>query len=427
MLLAQPFPYKSALAFVNDIDTATFNSFYKAYSCFFGMNPRYDGIGLDITSSFWITSNFPRRKKRTNPDFYILASDYEERQDIDVDWLVEFLRSPIFDTLHTYGQFKPGTFSRSAGQHYLEYLEKNDFQIKCWTYHGAKNQQQNIYPKSDFWAGDDPKRESYHLDLLLKYGIRYFRIPPAEFIGASHNEIEPLTCRDGSQIISFRGQSLLGDSTSSSQISSWLSELEEKEMLPYDRTRVFQPSGKFPFKLNTWKAELLPWQLSDEALKKMCARGGAFFLNQHMTQSFSVGIFENERVVKSLQRLQTQQDYKNILVSSTQRLLDFAYLKKYMKFVYSHSVDHFRIEIENSIGGPILGLKLTDFNLDGLSFSIETELPIKVYIEGKYVNGFIQEKHNDRFVVYFPWRSDIHTKRDALISYKKCLLDQKIS
>jgi hypothetical protein len=74
------------------------------------------------------------------------------------------------DTLHTYGDFPNGGFSRDLLLKALK-LIRQPVRFSAWTAHGGKNDLQNLRPLG---LGDVKDSKYYHMDITASLGIRCF-------------------------------------------------------------------------------------------------------------------------------------------------------------------------------------------------------------------------------------------------------------
>lgn len=123
-------------------------------------------------------------------------------------FLRDAVKSGWIDTLHAYGDFDGGGFTRAHAERTLEEFERNGLKLGVWTNHGSSLNSQNIGHRelSDYQQGDDPKQPAYHLDITRQFGVRWFWVDNA--LQTSPFEAEPICyparARDGSEITIFR-------------------------------------------------------------------------------------------------------------------------------------------------------------------------------------------------------------------------------
>jgi len=401
-----PYPFTSALAFVTDIDTSTFQSLPYVHRCFYGAESGYEGISLELSNSFWLMNTQKTDGNVEKNNFiYTLKPNGKERPFVRRR-LAKYFKTPLFDTMHTYGQFRNGMFKREHAEKCLEFAAQNDIHTKLWTYHGSRNQHQNIRPTDDSWTGDDPNSDAYHLDLLLQSGMRYFRVPPSLDLMTPGIRKTVMETRDGNKIQTYAGHGVLNTPDNFEEIETWIKGLESEGKLPYEYRRIFQPSERFPHKVLTWKVEMLPFQLSEAVLSKLSDSGKSLFVNQHLTQHFSTYCFKNKKIQDALRRLDKYQKDGKILVSSPARLLEFELIRDNLVYTSELKNNVLHIDIVPKIETDALNFTLDEENVSGLAFHLpEDAQSCVVTLGGKAINTVTEKEDNGKMLAYMPWRS----------------------
>jgi len=362
-----PYPFTSALAFVTDIDTSTFQSLPYVHRCFYGREPGYEGISLE-----------------------------------------------------SYGQFRNGMFKREHAEKCLEFAAQNNIHPKLWTYHGSRNQHQNIRPTDDSWTGDDPSSPAYHLDLLLQSGMRYFRVPPSLDLMTPGIRTTVMETRDGNKIQTYAGHGVLNAPDNFQDIEAWIKGLEAEGKLPYEYRRIFQPSERFPHKVLTWKVEMLPFQLSEAVLDKLSNSEKSLFVNQHLTQHFSTYCFAHKNIQDALRRLDKYQKDGKILVSSPARLLEFEIIRDNLVYKCNVKNDVMHIDILPQIKTEALSFSLDEDTIAGLAFHLpDTAKSCMVSLGGKAITTKMETDSNGQMIAYIPWRSLAVEQLEAVNAFQE--------
>lgn len=412
-----PHPYKSALAFVSDIDTTTFSSFSYVHSCFYGLSEGYEGVALEFPNSFWLMNTQGDDNPRKKNYIYALDPNGKER-DFVKGRIAPFLRSKLFDTLHTYGQFKAGGFTRADAEVCLDYAAAHDLKIDFWTYHGSRNQVQNIVPKNEHWRGDDPATEGYHLDLLRAYGVRFFRVPPSLDIYKPGTPKTIVRARDGSQIYTLSGHAIILDPPEPEVIKAYVDRLDDSGQLPFEKWRIFQPAPNYPEKVITWKAEMLPFQLHQSVLDNLVSSEGVLYLNQHLTQDFSAYSYTTEEVRAALRRLSDYHKDGRILVSGPARLIRFEYVRDQMRYtVKADASGKCVIDINPEMSCAAFQMTAGPADLEGIGFRLSGAKGAQITLGGKPVEGATTEPCGPDLLVHVPWTSHLPEQRDAVRAF----------
>lgn len=416
-LLKFPFPYKSALAFVSDIDTTTFQSLAHVHRCFYGLQEGYEGVDLEFANSFWLMNTQGDDNPRKKNYIYALKANGKERAFVK-GRIAPFLRSKLFDTLHTYGQFKAGKFTRADAEICLEYASANDLKIDFWTYHGSRNQVQNIVPSDKDWRGDDPNTAGYHLDLLRDYGVRFFRVPPSLDLYKPGARAACMSARDGTQIYTLSGHAIILDPPDINAINSYVDKLEASGRLPFEKWRIFQPGKSFPNKVITWKAEMLPFQLHESVLANLVAAEGALYLNQHLTQDFSAYSYQTDEVRAALTRLSAYQKDGRILVSSPARLIRFEYVRDHLTHsIQTDASGNCVINIDPDMSCAAFPMIASAADLEGIGFCVSGAKSVSIALGDKRIDGVVKEQSGEDIIAHIPWHSHLSQQRDAIEAF----------
>ena len=165
-----PYPFQGAFSISNDIDRTEF-SFFNSFMQFLnttGKTPFGNGLGLNITSSFFFF--------RSTPNVFSYFSDrmVNSKPTRVSDRMNDYLMSGWMDTIHAYGDFdNAGGFTRGHAERGYELLEKIGVPIRVFTNHGTRNNSQNIGSDQPYHRGDLVQSRAYHADLMVNHGIRY--------------------------------------------------------------------------------------------------------------------------------------------------------------------------------------------------------------------------------------------------------------
>ncbi|MDL2279101.1 class I SAM-dependent methyltransferase [Desulfovibrio sp. OttesenSCG-928-G11] len=186
-----------SIAFCNDCDFLTRKNFDVIHSFMKTLN-------IPVGDSFWLFDP-------SGGDMGLFTYDLSHAGP-QHNWLLDKINDGTLDVLHSAGSYgerfnKGFSPNRQLIAGALEYLKKHAMVPKIWTNHGDQCNIQNIGGTTPamYHGGDDPASESYCLDLLLEYGIKYFwldshvwRAPTKPYRIVSTEE-----CRSGHMIHTF--------------------------------------------------------------------------------------------------------------------------------------------------------------------------------------------------------------------------------
>lgn len=159
-----PHPYGAAVAISNDCEFMSWRDFLAIY--------RYLNVevGLEVSTSlfFFVTnalchSSFGYFDQSGGP-----AAESET--------IRELVRAGYIDTIHAYGDFDDGSFTREHAARVAAECDRHGLRFPLWTNHGSEKNIQNLGHRelAVYQRGDDPTSDAYHLDLLRTTGARYF-------------------------------------------------------------------------------------------------------------------------------------------------------------------------------------------------------------------------------------------------------------
>ena len=158
-----------------------------------------DGLGLEVgTSLFFFVTNA------------LCHSSFGYFQDMagtpspQAPFIREMVRTGYIDTIHAYGDFDEGGFTRRHAELVAEECERHSLHFPFWTNHGSDKNVQNLGHEAlaVYQQGDDPTSPYYHLDLLRRTGSQFYWVDDG--YQQSVAEGSPLlyeeTARDGSSL-----------------------------------------------------------------------------------------------------------------------------------------------------------------------------------------------------------------------------------
>ena len=124
---------------------------------------RFEEYGLPFSESCWILAE-------NGVSLLASANGMVTRKQPDYDFLVGLIEQGKIDTLHTWGDFPNGGFSRELASKGYPLLDKR-VGFGAWTAHGGLNDLQNLAPLGQ---GDITESNYYHMDYTQSLGVRFF-------------------------------------------------------------------------------------------------------------------------------------------------------------------------------------------------------------------------------------------------------------
>lgn len=154
----------ATIAFCNDID-------FSDWSTYLEVHKELAGFGIEAEDSFWLFDP-------AGGDMALFKSSVREKGPRH-DEILEEVAAGRMTILHSIGNFSltnsPVRCTREMAAEGLAYLQQHARVPPVWTNHGDLGDLQNIGgDQPRYQQGDDPASDTYLLDLLLHYGVRWF-------------------------------------------------------------------------------------------------------------------------------------------------------------------------------------------------------------------------------------------------------------
>ncbi|MBM2578021.1 hypothetical protein JQC91_17075 [Jannaschia sp. Os4] len=412
--LPAPYPYRSALAFVSDIDSTTYESLFRVHRMLYGLAEGYEDVALETSNSYWVFTHLGKKRKC---EVALAAADLSPLPQADA--VGALLRTPIFDTLHTYGDVGKVSFDHDFARRCVDLLHDHGLAPAMWTYHGNTLQTHNIAPGADHWHGDDPGHASYHLDLLRKdLGLRFFRRAPSLVLdapGVSDGEV--VQTRDGSWIYQFRGAAFLRN-VPREEVDAWLVRLRAEGRSALLDRHVFKPQRQFPDNVLTWTPEMLRYQLSEAVLDDMVAGERVTLVNQHLTRAHCVGSYEAVETRDALRRLTRYGEDGRLLTTSGARLLMFKFVRDNVEARLDVEGEVTRLRISPVAAQGEVWVDLTEERLSGIAFPVPGPEVVATLGPARCETLTVERDERHGWVARFPWESRLQAQRDAVLEFE---------
>lgn len=164
-LLNYPYPYQAAIAFSSDVEFMT----WEAQLAIFKIFERHK---LPVAHSLFFFATH-----------YLCHSTFSyfkgtsDKLSNEAPQIREKIQAGLFDTIHAYGDFDGGGFTRRHAELVQDECAKHNLSFAIFTSHGSDLNSQNVgYVglANAPYHGDNINHESYHTDITRKIGVRYF-------------------------------------------------------------------------------------------------------------------------------------------------------------------------------------------------------------------------------------------------------------
>lgn len=309
-----PYPFKCALAICSDIDATTSVERFVELQKFLCTDEQTSvgaGISLEIGNSFWFFRNSD----------HLGISYFSGLSSTETDFAPvcrKLIKAGFIDVLHTYGDFNSGGFNRKYADLSINELIKQNLKIKTWVNHGNDLNAQNI-GKLSAYCGADLTSEHYHLELLTKYGIKYFWISQlTHLVGQDSKKTFNNTLKNQLQkLLAVKYYGKQENPFFSNQLMKRVLQKDGKEVNAF--MRFINPWGKYSYT----DAANLPNQLNAKILEELKNNEGYLILYTHLGNYNNPQKILPDQTVKTLQNLSQENESGNIFVTTTTRLLTY--------------------------------------------------------------------------------------------------------
>ena len=385
-----PYPYRAMLAICSDLDETPSPQTYFLTSQYLNSNESTqfgDGLGLEIGNTIY---------------FYMEKSEfsYWNATDDERAKVRALIQSGHIDAIHSFGD----TATRRAdAAETLEHLDAHNCKIRVWIDHAIAPT--NLGADIMLGQGDVVGSDAYHADLSIQYGIQYVwrgRVSSAHGQDARPQSIGMWRSRDPIRSIPTMGKEVtkrilafLGSSKYSMHASNDLA--RPIELRDGQATTEFMRTNSHPAGISTGdNAAGLADALSSEFLDAICARSAKAIVYTHLGKEIDPENGFPDATRAALEGLAERQRSGEILVSTTERLLDYRTMRSEVSWSTKLVNDGIRIDIT----APSDGVPL-----DGLSFRVAASLPCELYCAGVAVKSQRTDTQDAGYsVVSVPWQ-----------------------
>ncbi len=396
-----PYPYRAALAISSDLDNTPDLATYLALMDYLngtGETPLGTGLGLEVGNSFWFYNGSGENGSGENQLAYFDAAGGTTPF---AEVCRQFWLSGHIDTLHTYGNFDNGGFSRSHAERAVEELATQQARIPVWVNHGTEQNRQNVGHRESF-AGANPADPAYHFDLARQAGLRYFWT----------GRLTHVLGQDARQNLALMGQRILQEGVRLLKYPFSRGPLFDRRnrlLIPLtleDGAKVWE----FQRWISSWgevtAADVndLPVQLGTRQLQGLVRNGGYLIIYTHMGEHLDLAAGLPPELVTQLHLLQGMQRDGRLLVTTTGRLLRYREVNGELSWQITTADERAVIEIAPQLDTPIGSNPLQERDLQGLTFYIGRAKVAQVRFGGRAVACNLNPAdETGRVSVSIPW------------------------
>lgn len=365
-----PFPFRSMLAICSDLDeTKDLETYIETSRFLNGSDQTGFGKGLQLETGNTIYFDMPDNQfsyNNTTPDGQGLVQ--------------KLIRSGHIDCLHSYGD---RVTTRDEVKACLAELERKNCRLKVWIDHA-------IAP-SNFGAdimagqGDDPASDVYHADLTLAHGIRFVsrgrvtsvvgqdagfslaglfepRLFRQSMATLTKEGLKHVLARMGSEKYAMHG---------TNQLLKPVNLRDGQDVMEFIRCNP-HPCGVSVGDNARGLAEALTSKFFDT----LVSRRGKSIVYTHLGKKIDSTKGFDDGARNALKGLRDRHSKRDILVTTTRRLLGFTEVCMLLKWSVDRSMGDIEIEIDDSVSRD---------GLQGINFIAPADANVSIRIGGERV------------------------------------------
>ncbi len=401
-----PYPFKCAFSISSDIDNASSLEYFVHFMEFLNTDIQTiygPGLGLEVGNSFW----FFNGSGSNQLSYFEGLTDQKTRL---APIIRLFIESGHIDSLHSWGNFDKGGFKRYYAEKGMEILNKHNFDIPVWINHGIDLNYQKVgdYPNM---YGDDPNHSCYHTDLLVEAGCEYIWTGKTTHI-IGQNGKKNLSLIMKSAIQGFLKQTKYRN--------------EKDPIFNYDNNLinplVLRDGNKiweFIRFINSWggAGELDLNEFADQIninnLNRLIKNEGVMILythfNENLTKTIPKVLYENLLELKKMAKR------KDILVTTTSRILKFWEISNYISYNVQTFDDKTIININDVLDCPVGKKSINRYHLNGLTFYCNNSKPHNIVFKNKLCKSISNPPdETGQKSLSIPWEKLEYPKIDIL-------------
>jgi hypothetical protein len=353
-----PYPYQAMLAINSGVERTSLESFREVHR-FLNTRERTPlgrGLGLDIAGSLSVFGQRPG-------ELALLVGGCESAE---ADEVSHYARTGWIDTLHTFGTPGSEAFGREHARTAIETLRARGLHLATWVNGRGRASGQNFGTRSST-RGDVPGAREFHTDLLLDYGVQFAWNQATGAAFGFDRMLRPMQLRDG--------QRLWGFSRHTTEVGSAAERIATEHGVKLGRNEHGEELCP------NWWPELLPYQLSEEKLDRLLARGQFCVIAQNLGASGGNEVLSAD-AIGALRRLRQHQDDGRLLVARTSRMLEYQRVSEHLAYEVGSGG---RLEIEiTSVRDPVLGTFVPAIEqLRGITFHVSDPSDATLFVGGR--------------------------------------------
>jgi hypothetical protein len=396
-LRSVPYPYRAMLALCSDLDETPDCQIYWKIVRFLNstnttsMGP---GLGLEVGNSIYFD---------TPPGQF----SYWNTDDAGRTMIRRLIRSGHVDCLHSYGDL--ATTRAHAGRA-LDELSRHGCTLEVWVDHAVAPS--NFGPDIMRGWGDVAGCPSYHADLTLSFGVQYVwrgRVTsvtgqevPRDLRGIFHRRHPLLSART---LVKEWLKGLLSSRHDAKYALHGPNRLLRHVQLR-DGGDVVEFIRANPYWGGVDRGETangLADVLCPPVLHRLMERGGVCVLYTHLGKRTGEGEPFPPRTQAALRQLARHSRDRDILVTTTRRLLGYCRMLREVTFSFRGADDGLTIELFRSNQGPVGATSTRD--VSGLTLYVPDAARARVMLNGSMVTRIERNRadHTGRQSVSIPW------------------------
>jgi len=392
-----PYPYRAALSICSDVDNTPSLNIYLDIMDYLNGNfetPLGKGLNLEVGNSFWFFN------MTSSPQLSYFKGDSINETDF-APYCRNLLISGHIDTLHTYGNYDEGGFSRRHAEISLNELTKHNIKTIVWVNHGSSMNTQNL-GFFESYNGAKPDKEEYHNDLLNAFGVRY----------AWMGRMTHILGQDASKTINVKVKNSLQKLLFNTKYRRYKNYLYDPQNRLLIETELQDGNKIWDFQrwVNAWGREHtldvndLSSQLKPTNINTLIKNEGFLIIYTHLCEGLFTEKFFPKELKKNFENISKLFHDGYLLVTTTSRLLRYAEMSRLITYKTAFENELTHIDIAPFLEAMGTKIRLSKSDLQGLTFYCQNPEKIRITFKGKDIIIKKNPKdYTDQYSVSIPW------------------------
>jgi len=392
-----PYPYKALVAICSDVDGTPDRDHYLNIARFLNTEdetPAGKGVGLEVGNTIYFDM----------PDSQFA---YWNTDDVGRQIVRKLIRSGHIDCFHSFGDLAT---TREHARRALQELEEHGCRIECWVDHAVAPT--NFGADIMRGTGDVPDMLAYHADLTHRHGVRFV------WTGRVTSVIGQDRRHSINHLHSLRNPVATARTSAKELAKGYLGRTGNEKFAMHGANDLARPThlrdGHEVYEFMRcnphWggvsagdTADGFGDVLTETFLRRLIDRRGSCILYTHLGKTSEPGTIFRRKTIEGLHLLAEAVDGREILVTTTRRMLGFWLATRSIVVTKSQ---HQHGDIVNIDTRPLRELDMP-CDLDGISIYVRNSDTTRIFVDGAEIVEVQRnpEDETGQQSISIPWAS----------------------